>query len=180
MIAFVLGSASCLAADIDAAMRVVIPDFVVAVNAAGRDFNGPLDHFATMHPELATGWLLARDKASLPPPRALWCPISARRDQRLPWRHAPSWGGSSGLFGAAVAMEAGADRIILCGVPLDSSGHFDDPRPWKDALRYRAAWTCRRAMLVAKVRSMSGWTQALLGAPTREWLCRGTRGVAVE
>lgn len=170
VVAFVLGSASGLPADLGLAMRLVIPDTVVAVNAAGREFNGPLDHFATMHPEMAVGWLEARRQNSLPMPKNLWCPASARRDTRLPWRHAPSWGGSSGLFGVAAAIEAGATRIVLCGVPLDGSGHFDDPQPWKDALRYRAAWTCRRPQLIPVCRSMSGWTRELLGAPSSDWL----------
>lgn len=170
MIAFVLGSASSLPADIDMAMRLAIPDFVVAVNAAGRDFAGPLDHFATQHPELAAGWLLARERQNLPPPGTLWCPRTARRDQRLPWSHAESWGGSSGLFGVSVALAAGADRVILCGVPLDATGHFDDPKPWRDALRYRSAWTCRAGFLGKHVRSMSGWTRQLLGAPSSAFL----------
>lgn len=171
MIAFVLGSAACVAADLEAAIALVRPDTLVAVNGAAPLWRGPLPHFATMHPEKASLWLTERAGRGLPPPEAIWCPPGIGRLHGLPWRFARAWGGSSGLFGVSVALgELGAHRVILCGVPLDAQPHVGERAPWTDALRYRYAWRARKRELVGKVKSMSGWTRELLGAPTPEWL----------
>lgn len=166
MIAFVCGSAACLPDDLEAARALAFPDLTVAVNAAAVAV--PAEHFATMHPKNAPRWLAARAEAGLPPPASIWCPPGVGTHDG--WRHAPAWGGSSGLFGVAVAMELGADRIVLCGVPLDPIPHIDDPEPWRDATRYRYAWRVHEVALRACVRSLSGWTRGLLGAPTAAWL----------
>jgi hypothetical protein len=166
VIAFVCGSASCLPDDLRAARALASPDLTVAVNAAATIV--PSEHLATMHPRNAPGWLAQRAAVGMVPPVSLWCPPgSAPHDG---WRHAPAWGGSSGLFGVAVAMELGADRIVLCGVPMDPTPHVDDAAPWIAAARYRYAWRVHEVALRASVRSLSGWTRGLLGAPTAAWL----------
>lgn len=172
MIAFVLGSAACLASDLEAAIALVpAPDTVIAVNAASTIWRGPLPHLATMHPDKAPGWLTERARRGLPAPEVLWRPPgSVRPADGLLWREADAWGGSSGLFGVSVARTIGATRIMLCGVPIDAQPHFTDAHPWRDAIRYRHAWVSRKRFLVEYVRSMSGWTAELLGRPDREWL----------
>lgn len=171
MIAFVLGSAASLASDLAAAIALARPDTVIAVNAASTVWKGPLPHLATMHPDKAPEWLAGRAGRGLPVPESLWCPPGTKRADGLPWRFARAWGGSSGLFAVSVALnQLGADRVVLCGVPLDRQPHFSDPAPWREALRYRYAWTARRRELAGRVRSCSGWTRDLLGPPTAAWL----------
>jgi hypothetical protein len=88
------------------------------------------------------------------------------------------WGfpatGSSSLLAVRVALGLGYDRVICCGVPLDSTGRFyDDPRKpsiwdWEGLAgeAYRVAWKEAADMEFAgRVRSCSGWTRDLLGAP---------------
>lgn len=73
--------------------------------------------------------------------------------------------GSSALLGAQAAIKLGYTRIVLCGCPLtgenDKGGSYES---------FRVGWTQKKKYLNDRVRSMSGWTQELLGAPTEEWL----------
>lgn len=82
--------------------------------------------------------------------------------------------GSSGLNAVYVGLALGYEKIILCGVPLDNSGHYFDPLwiktkferevPEKDAgIRY---WSnARDNIFQGKVISMSGRIKDLLGEP---------------
>jgi hypothetical protein len=76
--------------------------------------------------------------------------------------------GSSALLGAQAALKLGYSRIILCGCPLEgknaSGGAYDS---------FRIGWINKQKFLNDRVRSMSGWTKELLGAPTDEWLLSG-------
>jgi hypothetical protein len=84
-------------------------------------------------------------------------------------------GGSSSLFGVQIGLELGYRRIILAGVPFDASGRFYFP-PWKNGHDYAGSdgwetWELLKANGTLKnVRSMSGRTRQLLGAPEREWI----------
>jgi hypothetical protein len=55
---------------------------------------------------------------------------------------------------------------------LPNNRHYDCDRRWDEARAYHRVWEQRRAMMMGRVRSMSGWTAELLGKPEREWLCR--------
>ncbi len=69
-----------------------------------------------------------------------------------------------------VGLALGCDRMVLCGVPLDpAEAHYDDDKRWADAGNYRRGWVTHKDEM-SSVRSMSGWTSQLLGAPDREWL----------
>jgi hypothetical protein len=79
--------------------------------------------------------------------------------------------GSSGLFAVKVAMEAGYDRIILAGVPMQVEGaHFFNASPWGEVGSFTEAWKIALPRIAPHVRSMSGWTKDLLGYPSFEWL----------
>lgn len=88
----------------------------------------------------------------------------------LPLRYVPCIGGSSGMLGVQVAQQMGAERIVICGIPMTNTPRFDDAKGWEEAGSYLDAWEKGRDDLKGYVRSMSGWTQELLGAPTVEWL----------
>lgn len=86
--------------------------------------------------------------------------------------------GTSSLFGVRVALGLGFDRVICCGVPLDSTGRFfDDPRKpalwdldgpqgWPTREQWREA---AKTEFDGRVRSCSGFTRELCGDPW-EWL----------
>jgi hypothetical protein len=173
LVAMVLGSSADWLEDAVVVRTLVEPDIVVAVNQAAVHWRGSVDHMATMHPELVPKWLTERAKLGLPRPRSLWCPAGRPRPRLdgYEFSEAPAWGGSSGLLAVAVALQLGASHVICAGVPLmPNAAHFHDKRKWPDARRYHSAWERKLPVLKDRVRSCSGWTRELLGAPTAEWL----------
>lgn len=169
--AVVLGGAGGVWEELTAlnAMAGNKPDIVVACNDAGAIYPGRLDGWATLHHEKLTSWRKLR----------------AAHDYRCftiqrEWHHGEDveivperWKGSSGLYAVQIAMQQfGADRIVLCGVPLwPANGHFFSPsKEWPEAELYRRGFQAALSVIRDPVRSMSGWTRELLGAPCPEWL----------
>lgn len=149
---------------------------IIATNHAGRDWPGPLLAWASFHAELFPSWLAVRRAEGMPEPDTLWTtdrplgpiPIS------IPITGVENWKGSSGLLAVTVGLHMGFDRLILCGVPMDpDEEHYDRAGRWTDAGNYRGAWLARRDDMAGKVRSASGWTRTILGAPDAEWLSSG-------
>lgn len=174
--AIVLGGAACVWEDMAAALELFTPDLVVATNHAGMDHQGRVDHWCTMHPELLPTWIAKREAKGLPPAGQYWTAERRLKPVKpdIPMGRAENWGGSSGMLAPVVAVyHLGCTRVVLCGVPMDAKqAHYDDPRPWADFGNYRRAWITRQTQMTA-VRSMSGWTRQLLGAPTKEWFDEG-------
>lgn len=171
--ALILGGADCLQADREAALKLFTPDYIVATNEAGRDYAGELDVWVTMHPEKIQGWLKERAKAGRLPAKALWKPQHRNGPTGLEMRGIPSWGGSSGLLACAGVKLALECRGVLAGCPMTIEGsHYWDKnhRPWGEAPRYWDNWIRFYPQIRDCIRSMSGKTKELLGAPTREWL----------
>lgn len=167
MIALVLGSAACVWADVTAALKLTSPGLVVAVNDMIVRWPLPLDCAATLHPDKLPRWLAARQDAGLPAPRQVWCHRQAKTVTNV----TADWRGASGLLALKIALyEHKCDGAILAGVPLDRSPHVGGGEPWKDAHAFYPGWTDQLSKIVKRARSMSGWTQLRLGAPTPEWL----------
>jgi len=88
-------------------------------------------------------------------------------------------GGTSGLGACRVGLMLGYDDITLCGIPIDNSGHFFDPSWEKTNFQREIAtkggrirgdgrrfWVnAKEKYFDGKVKSMSGYTKLLLGAP---------------
>jgi len=85
--------------------------------------------------------------------------------------------GSSSLGAVYTGLAMGYDSIVLCGVPLDDSGHYFDP-PWVQTNFSREVGTrtdghmmywhqARERLFRGRVTSMSGRTRTLLGEPKR-------------
>lgn len=83
--------------------------------------------------------------------------------------------GSSGLGATYTALALGYSPVVLCGIPLDDSGHYFDP-PWVESNFLREVplkgnstmkyWhDARERVFQGKVFSMSGRTRDLLGEP---------------
>lgn len=172
-VAFVMGGANTLQADLEAAKSLVKPHTLIFTNHIGRDWEGIVPHWVTLHTEKMPKWIREREDKGLPPAETFWTSNTKTippEHQNL-YSHVPSWDGSSGLLAVTVAMWLGYEKIILCGVPLDKKAcHYDDKDPWMDAPRYRSAWTKRLKLLKGRVKSLSGWTKEILGAPSPEWL----------
>ena len=169
MIAAVLGGASGVWSDLAALTQIAAPGLVVACNDAGTVYPGRLDGWVTLHAEKLTGWMDRRPAKDF---RAFTI--------KGHWDHSGGveivrerWAGSSGLYGVQIALEVlGASRVVLCGVPLDpEKGHYFAPGdPWPEAELYRAGFRAALPVIRDQVRSMSGYTRELLGAPRPEWL----------
>lgn len=94
----------------------------------------------------------------------------------------PNVGGTSGLFAVKVAMVLGYKKIIVCGAPMDGTGHYFDPNDANENLTTKfhdksniMVWRQlreqgRHRVAEKRVRSMSGRTRNVLGEPTEEWL----------
>ena len=75
--------------------------------------------------------------------------------------------GSSAMLGTLAGLQMGYEKIILCGCPLNGKNLKGD-----NYVSFRQGWEDKKnkKAVLGKVKSMSGWTAELLGAPTEEWL----------
>lgn len=185
--AVVVGRATGFMSEYAAARSLGSFDYVIVVGMVGIIFPDPIDHWVSFHVELFDRWSKDRACAGHPPASCFWGAVF--KGNRLgemttsckPLQYAPSDGGSSGLLAVkGVAIEAlGVDRVVLAGIPMTAAGHHDpacitDPErargTWDEADKYWQTWITHFGILKNHVRSMSGRTRDVLGAPTREWL----------
>ncbi|WKL57244.1 hypothetical protein Q1W73_16500 [Asticcacaulis sp. ZE23SCel15] len=180
MIALCLGGARGVWDEYRVACDLVgdAPHRVVACNFAGVMCRDRIDAWVSLHPEYFDGWRADRrvwggnqdyqafsgfGKASIG--------LEIVRSR---------WFGSSGLYMAQIATERlGADKIILCGVPMnDRDGHIHWSGEWDHAYHYRDGFLAARGAGL-NMKSMSGWTRELFGAPDYTWLSDARRKMEV-
>lgn len=163
-----IGGSGSVWADYKAACELFPRHDVIVINDMIAEFPGRIKYVASLHPSKLSGWLNQREYRKYNTPLKVWCisKVSGVTDTLL-----DNWHGSSGLYAVKVGLEMGYNKIILCGVPMTESNHFLRQRPWKTCRQFLPKWIQYRAQLDSKVRSMSGFTRDLLGAPTQEWLC---------
>jgi len=155
------------------------PGLIVAVNNAGIDYPGLIDHWATLHPEKlhvfmendSTGdWLKIRKERGFPEGFETW----SRRSPSLVDHVITPWGGgSSGFFALTVLHKLGCKRAVLCGVPMTESPHYHQDqggKDWRHADLHWKSWVRHMHMIQGWVRSMSGRTAETLGVPNLNWL----------
>lgn len=176
--ALIIGRASSVWAEVALAKGFVDFDVVIAINVAGRDYPGRIDHWVTLHPANMPKWIVERarrpehlDSPLLP---VLWSAFFnnhwiAERST-LDFRYVKLAGGSSGMLAVEVALNLGIEKSVLCGIPLERSARYDDKRPWREAENHQRCWRAALPRMQDRVKSMSGWTMKVLGAPTKEWL----------
>jgi len=159
--ALVLGSAECLASDLD----VLGPwtGFRIGVNHAAYHVEH-LDAVCTLHPELVEDWVSKREAAGFEPvPFYTHDPkgggaIKWQPDDLSVWS-----GGSSSMYAGGVARYIlGATRIVFAGCPLE-----DGRNPWREGYqkysKYRVRWVqAKRKGYLAGFESLSGWTKDFL------------------
>ena len=136
---------------------------IVAVNDIGAELPH-VDHWATLHPEHFPKW----ERDAIASDYVKWSVPYPKGDHRGQWtdRHADHWGGTSGMFGARVALAIGAAEVVLAGVPMEKGPHYFGGAEWEPTEFYLRDWERHKTKL-ERVRSLSGWTRELLGAP--EW-----------
>lgn len=171
MNALVVGGAECVHRDL-AALGGWTPDIVIVVNDIGAIYPHRIDHWMSVHagkfheiPDhpKGWGWLRQRKAAGGNADFTTW---TNRHKAELADRVIYGWNrGSSGMSAVGVALELGADTVVLCGIPMDPTGHFFDKEPWVACEDHREAWTNRIEKMRGRVWSMSGWTRELLGSP---------------
>lgn len=142
---------------------------IMVVNDVGMHLHDRVRHWVTLHPEYMPGWMAFRRGH-----------LYGSGDQ--PMTHSNKgkpgvdviWpmgqlGGTSGLYACFIALLLGYNEIVLAGIPMTGSGHYFDP-PW-----YASQFGDRASEMVwrwaatnvfeGRVKSLSGWTRELLGAP---------------
>lgn len=170
--ALVLGDAKCVHEDARRALELFEPDAICATNNIGRDWEGRLDYWCTLHPERCPNWdgMAAELKKRL----------ATGRNRPQTWAHKKAngidrtttdWQGSTGLLCVKMLREEGFGRIVLAGAPMSKDGgHYYDGKDWLQFNHYIGGWQKRREEIAPYVRSMSGFTRELLGEPTKEWI----------
>lgn len=179
--ALILGGARCVWRDYAAAIELGSYDAIVCVNDIGVDFPERVDYWCTLHPEKFLNWQRLRANSGRNTDYIACChepnpwlgPKTnlPRIDKWTDYRYPGMTGsGSSGLLAVKVAQEEGFDRIVLAGIPMQvKENHYFDSNPWNEHGSFVEAWNIAKPRL-GNVRSMSGWTRELLGAPTSSWL----------
>lgn len=171
----IVGGGRCVYDDLQRTGYPNNPDafHVMCINDIYMHFPGPVDHFYSNDARFMPNWLAARREL-------LEREFSGKRKlhthsmiggarYRWPW---PGHG-TSALSATYTGLALGYEKIILCGVPLDDSGHYFDP-PWRktnfgvevaDQDGEPRYWKKRMDIFRGRVFSMSGRTKALLGSP---------------
>ena len=151
---------------------------VFAANDAGI-YIDRLDHWVTLHSEKFPAWRAARWAQGFTGDVRYH---SERIEPNFALDHlwtglGPLTFALSGYFAMQIAYIMGADRIILCGCPGNSSPRFWEASPRVDGFGYGGGSTqsdknineqfqseMRRVPELREItRSMSGWTRAYLG-----------------
>lgn len=169
----ILGGAACVWDDLEAVGRLcdVSSAVLLAVNDAGYAYPGRVDHWCSLHPANFERWEAMRAESGYEGGYVRW----ARTKPHLVDRICPTLGkGTSAMLAVSVANRVGCERVVLCGCPLDRRPHFHGERRgkrWGGAKVHQPAWVQQKeAGNLDHVRSMSGWSRRLLGAPEASWL----------
>lgn len=146
-----------------------LPDRNVDVMAIGLDavkrIKGSVRYITTNHPEDIPAIVAEMHRIGCGDYQLI-CHLPGHQvDIVEPYRPPLGRSGSSAMTGTLAALRMGYDRIVLCGCPL--TGNAPEGNPYE---AFRLGWEDRKEELLGKVRSVSGWTRELLGAPTEDWL----------
>lgn len=183
-LAMILGGAPCVRDDAQALAELMggsWPGRVIAVNDIAVHWPGDIHDWVSLHPTKLTtsdpddirkrSWRAQRADAGHPGGYTTW----SHRRPSLVDETVDFWGGgSSGLFAVTVAYHLGCDRVVLCGCPMDRSGHFEESRTSHEFTgevdHYRKVWVKHKDEIRERTRSMSGWTRETFGEATLDWI----------
>lgn len=178
MRALVVAGAPCVFDDARAALACGGFDAYYVVNGAAMHW--PLaDWWVTWHPEAVPRWRREREAGGWPIPPIISSPHPTRPKEPVSrwiearWPEQPKMMLTSTYLAVKAALEDGAERVVICGAPLDVAGGNADPDLPQDHdyRRYRPAFAWAADHVFAgRVRAASGYLADLLGAPDREWM----------
>lgn len=149
---------------------------LMAVNEAGIYIPARPQHWVSLHPEKFQWMLpLRRDVSFGPAGLHVGVPIHTHSVRACagvmhvwPTSYVSVRDGGSGLAACRIALGLGYEVGILAGMPIDGSRHFFDP-PGPQGLDFGVYLGAFRAAarneFRGRIRSMSGKTRELLGAP---------------
>ncbi len=142
---------------------------IMCVNDAGMHLHDRVRHWVTLHPEYMPGWMaFRRGHLYGSGDQPMTHSNKAKPGVDVTWAMG-QLGGTSGLYACFVALLLGYNEITLCGVPMTGSGHYFDP-PWYGSefadKPSQSVWKWAALnVFEGRVKSLSGWTKDLLGAP---------------
>lgn len=163
--------------EVEAAKALGSFDQTICINSAGVDYPEPFDHWVSFHVLNFPAWTEQRaQKGYFPVPNYWSTEFRGSVRSKIPgWdriKYVRVEGGASGLIAVMVALrELRATRVVLAGIPMTpEAGHYNEEGPWRECIHHRGSWQFAEPDMNGIVRSMSGWTQELLGVPTKAWL----------
>jgi hypothetical protein len=152
---------------------------IMCINDIGTQFKAEhIHHMVSLHVGFFPATKLLRREKGLLHKYVNHCTVK-REGVDVVWRMQNA-GGTSGLFATKIALAMGSKKIILCGIPMDNTGHYFDPpeaeknrttkfsaqnstlAPWRDMKKSK--------LVMDRVRSMGGHTAGIFGKPTKEWV----------
>ena len=175
----ILGGAKCLWDDYLKVKTLLTRYNIMCINDIGCQFKAePIHHAVSLHRRILPSVRYMRQEKSMPEHVVTHCHRPFEGVQVV-WT-LEQVGGTSGLFATQIALALGYTRIILCGIPIDGTGHYWDPENVNDnkstkfddkpSLNVWSQMIEKNEFFGQRVRSMSGRTKNLLGYPTPEWL----------
>lgn len=168
--AIILAGAPTLWEDFLSIRHLLDSSDVITVNHSGCFYSGIIKFWVTLHPEKFAKWKDTRKKMGYD---MSFISVGYGRPHNVPigmdfyadfWRgsNKNTSSGTSSLFAVKIALEAGYNKVILCGAPLeDDSCHALKPCG-DEYTSYRDAWIANLPKMKGKVVSLSGWTKTLL------------------
>lgn len=150
---------------------------ILAVNAAGYTYLGPIAAWGSVHADQMVGWLERRAELGGPGGfHAFGESFLPGQERDVVRYYGPTrWRGTSALYVVQWAMDVGGyDRLALAGVHIkgntrDRGGQLEDTDggPYEN---YQLGWHTAIDEIRDHVRSYGGWTAELLGTPEPGWL----------
>jgi hypothetical protein len=162
----IVGSAPCTIADLRAVKGIDADYLAVGLDAADK-WLGRYEYFASYEPFDIPRFFKRRrllggnmDIITYSHEPYYEDVVYVFRELTPPEPEKMGYSGSSALLAVKVGLRLGYRKIIVCGCPLDEGKY----------IKYQRGWLLCADMIRDTVRSMSGWTKELLGAPTAEWI----------
>ena len=151
----IVGKGETWREDMEKMKALNVPHDVMGINCAAMWINPCPMHGFSYHPE-------TMDRVKAQCPSTITHSLRPSKGVDHYYRLQGEKGGSSSYLACRIALEIlEYSRIVLAGVPL-SGQYFID---------YAQQWINGRNRIMGHVKSFSGATYALLGPPTKEWLC---------
>ena len=155
----------------------IVPYDTMCINYSAMICPHPFQHYAAGDAHMPDMQKIAK---SLPRDviKHGWNPGCAGFDVRWARNGRGRWSGTSGNLAFKIGLALDYTRIVLAGCPMDNSGNWykpllnpDDIKVKKDHRHHLWKWFELACRPVGKfLKSMSGNTKDVFGAPTREWL----------